>query len=285
MAEAGTKKKYLDKYDTEEEAAKGVAELEKKYGDQSNELGQLRAQVQQMQQVVTGYADYVKQADPIVKFYSENAPEIKTWFDSRGQNRPAGSNANGQITPNQAQQTAQQTAGYEWLSPQEKQTLAQEILYQVNTAHVAPWQQKWEGQAQQFATNLQNQNRAFTDVLWRTLERVIPPDKLAEARAWHEESLRFADPTKLDPMKVAGEFLGVRSENATLRARVAEFEKQNTEREKAAVPSFGSGSSSSLTADAPDAPKNKEERFQRVMSDLKTEHGTEGVHSMFPSLG
>ena len=70
-----------------------------------------------------------------------------------------------------------------------------------------------------------------------------------------------------------------------MKAQLADFQKQNEEREKAAVPSFGSGSSSSLTTDAPDAPKNKEERLQRVMSDLKTEHGTEGVHSLFPSLG
>ena len=270
-------KKFAGKYDTPEAMEAAYAELEKKLGEQGQHLGQ-------MQQSLAEFQAYYKQADPIVKFYSDNAPAIKQWFDARGQH---GGGANGQVqqqVQQQAQQIAQQTEGYQWLTPQEKAGLQQEIVNHISESVVAPWQQKWEGAANQFATQLQNQNRAFTDVLWRTFERVLPPEKLAEARKWHEQALQFADPSKLDPMKVAGDFLGIQSENATLKSQLEEWKGKYEAREKAEVPSLGLGSSS-LTADAPEAPKSKQERFERVMSDVKQEHGPEGARVLFPSLG
>lgn len=268
-------KKFAGKYDTPEAMEAAYAELEKKLGEQGQHLGQ-------MQQSLAEFQTYYKQADPIVKFYSDNAPAIKQWFDARGQNGNANGGANG--VAQQAQQIAQQTEGYQWLTPQEKAGLQQEIVKHISESVVAPWQQKWEGVANQFATQLQNQNRAFTDVLWRTFERVLPPEKLAEARKWHEQALQFADPSKLDPMKVAGDFLGIQSENATLKSQVDEWKTKYEAREKAEIPSLGLGSSS-LTAEAPEAPKNKQERFERVMTDTKNQSGAEGTRALFPSLG
>ena len=280
MAEDKTEKKtdgrkFAGKYESPEALEAAYAELEQKLGQQGQALGQ-------MQQSLAGYAEYHKQADPIVKFYADHQNEFKQWFSTRGQQGAANGAANGM--QQQAQQIAQQQPGYEWLTPQEKAGLQQEIVKQIQESVVGPWTKQFQTSAEQFAANLQNQNRAFTDVVWRTFERVLPPEKLAEARKWHEQALLFADPSKLDPMKVAGDFLGIQSENATLKSQVEEWKTKYEAREKAEGPSFGVGSSS-LTADAPEAPKDKGERFQRVMADVKNENGVEGVRALFPSLG
>jgi len=281
-------KKLAGKYETPEALEKAYQELEAKLGEQGKQLGEAMKLVEQ-------YKPWVEKAIPVVDWYSKNVEKVNAWVAS-GMQVGAAPPANGNGQPSngavaaadaQARAAAAGTAGYEWLTPQEKAALVGDIRNAILTETLKPWTESFTQQAQAFANTLQqqtqNQHKSFTDVLWRTFERVLPKEKLDEVKAWHEASLRFADPSKIDPMKIGDEFVSMTAENASLKARIADFEKKQQDTEKASVPAlFGSLSPDTAAPNDTAAPESREDRFKAVMHDVQTQHGPEGVRSMFP---
>ena len=77
--------------------------------------------------------------------------------------------------------------------------------------------------------------RAAADVMWRTLQFVMPPDKIEAARKWHEEAMKYADPSKIDPMEAANNVLSLTSERDRLKTQVDEMTKARETADKAAL--------------------------------------------------
>ena len=103
-------------------------------------------------------------------------------------------------------------------------------------------------------------------------------------RDWHTEALRFADPRNIDPMQVASEALESKRQLAEYKTKLKEQEDRLAEREKQdAAMLTGTRpftlSSTSAKADAP--PPSREDRMGSVLQTIKSEHGTEGVQSLF----
>ena len=279
MAEAA--KKLANRYESPEALEKAYLEMEAVLGKQGLELGEMKKLVEQ-------YKPWVEKAIPVVEWYGKHADKVAAWV-AKGMPVEAAAPAKGEVAAAdaQARQAAAGTAGYEWLTPQEKQQLVGDLRSAILNDTLKPWTESFTKQAQDFAaglqTQFQNQHRSFTDVLWRTFERVLPKEKLDEVKAWHEASLRFADPSKIDPMKLGEEFVGLSGENASLKARIADFEKRQAEVAKAEVPSLFGGPSPDITAPADTgAPTTREERFKAVLANVQAEHGPEGVKTLFP---
>ena len=271
------------KYKTQEEAEKGFKELEAKLGTQGTELGE-------MKKVIAQYQPWVEKAIPVVEWYGKHADKVNQWVQ-KGMPVEAPAPAAASAADATARAAAANTAGYEWLTPQEKQGLVSDIRNAILTETLKPWTESFTQQAQKFATDMANrfdhQHKSFTDVMWQTLSRTVPKDKMDEARAWHEAALRFADPSKIDPMKMGDEFIGLHTENAGLKAKLAEAEKRQSEFEKASVPSlFGSASPDSASSTDTATPESREDRFKAVMGAVQAEHGPEGLRTLFdvPSL-
>lgn len=283
MAE-GTKK-LAGKYDTPEAMEKAYLELEARLGTQGTELGE-------MKKLVAQYQSWVEKAIPVVDWYAKHEEKVNAWV---GKGMPveaapaSGAQPNAAAVEAAARSAAANTVGYEWLTPQEKAGLVGDIRNAILNETLKPWTESFTQQAQQFANGLtqkfDQQHRSFTDVLWRTFERVLPKEKLDEVKAWHEASLKFADPSKIDPMKMGEEFVGLSTELASAKARIADFEKKQSDFEKASVPSlFGSPSPDITAPNDNAAPVSREDRFKAVMNDVQTQHGPEGVRGLFPSL-
>ena len=283
MAE-DAKKKLANKYDTAEEMEKAYLALEAKLGQQGTEVGELK-------KLIATYQPWVEKAIPVVEWYGKHADRVNQWI-TKGMPVEAQPAAAAPAAADAAARTAAaNTAGYEWLTPAEKQGLVADIRTAILTETLKPWTESFTQQAQKFATDMtarfDNQHKSFTDVMWQTLSRTVPKDKMDEARAWHEASLRFADPSKIDPMKMGDEFIGLHTENASLKAKLEAAEKRQSDFEKAQVPSFFGSISPDITAPATaDAPADRDARFKNVMTQVQTEHGPEGLRTLFdtPSL-
>jgi len=138
------------------------------------------------------------------------------------------------------------------------------------------------GRAKQVEDALLNHQKSFSDVLWKTLERALPPDKIAEMRDWHTEALRFADPRNIDPMQVASEALEAKRQISEYKTKLKEHEDRLAEREKqdaAMLTGSRPFTLSSTKADAP--PASREDRMGSVLQSVKTEHGSDGVQTLF----
>ena len=278
MTEAA--KKLANRYESPEALEKAYLEMEAVLGKQGLELGEMKKLVEQ-------YKPWVEKAVPVVEWYGKHADKVAAWVAKGMPVEAAAGTQPAVAAADDAARRAAATAGYEWLTPQEKQQLVGDIRGAILNDTLKPWTESFTKQAQEFATGLQtqfqNQHRSFTDVLWRTFERVLPKEKLDEVKAWHEASLRFADPSKIDPMKLGEEFVKLSGDNASLTARLAEMEKKQAEVAKAEVPSLFGGPSPDITAPADTgAPTTREERFKAVLANVQAEHGPEGVKTLFP---
>lgn len=289
------------KYETMEEAEKGIAELHKKFGDQSKQLGELRKQAEAQQA-------YLQQATPILQWYQQNyqgiqqmmtqpqrqaQPQAQAYgYNGQPGAYPGAAYGHAQGQPANGQAAGAQAALMNLLTPEEQRALAEQVSRQVQETAIAPWQQQFGkqvetallGRAKQVEDALLNHQKSFSDVLWKTLERALPPDKIAEMRDWHTEALKYADPRNIDPMEVANQQLEMRKKLADYEARTKEYETKLAEREKQdAAMLTGTRpftlSSSSAKADAP--PPSREDRMGSVLQTIKSEHGTEGVQSLF----
>ena len=288
-------KAYFGKYDTIEEAEKGFAELNKKLAEQSKELGTMRKQV-------TEQTDYLQKATPILQWYQQNYQGIQQMMSQprqpQGQSaqpaysQPGAAYGHAAGQPANGQAAGAQAALMNLLTPEEQRALAEQVSRQVQETAIAPWQQQFVkqvqdamlGRAKQVEDALLNHQKSFSDVLWKTLERALPPDKIAEMRDWHTEALRFADPRNIDPMQVASEALESKRQLAEYKTKLKEHEDRLAEREKQdAAMLTGTRpftlSSTSTQADAP--PASREDRMGSVLQSVKTEHGSDGVHALF----
>lgn len=285
-------KAYFGKYDSLEEAEKGFAELNKKLAEQSKELGTMRKQV-------TEQTEYLQKATPILQWYQQNYQGIQQMMSqprqqaAQPQYAAQPGQANWQAANQPANGQAASTAALmNLLTPEEQRVLTEQVSRQVQETAIAPWQQQFVkqvqdamlGRAKQVEDALLNHQKSFSDVLWKTLERALPADKIAEMRDWHTEALRFADPRNIDPMQVASEALEAKRQISEYKTKLKEQEDRLAEREKQdAAMLTGTRpftlSSTSTQADAP--PASREDRMGSVLQSVKTEHGSDGVQTLF----
>lgn len=296
------KQKEEQGFRTLAEAEEAYAKLQSKLGKQGEELGTLRQQMEQATNTLNQYAAWAQKAAPVVDWYRENAEEVqRRWqaFEPGGvvhnqgatngqpQNGQA-AQAAGQAAWAQAAQAVDQDPALQGLSPQQRQALISDVANTIMQQSLVPWTQNFSRQAQEYAKKAQDAVMAtlkgHTDVLWRSLEHVIPKDKIEGLKKWHEQSLKFADPSKIDPMTHAREWMDLSSENETLKSQLADINKQKEEQAKAAAaPSVLGGAPPEGASAAAGRPASKQDRFDRVMEQVKTQHGPEGVQSLFGS--
>lgn len=272
----------MAKFKTQEEAEAAHTALEAKLGEQGTELGTLRQQMQQAMQGLNQYAAWAKEAQPIVDWYGKNEGEVKRrWALAEQPAQPA--NGGGAVAA--AGAIAQQQPGFQWLTPEEKGAFIQEIAGNLMQQHLAPWTKQFAGQAETYAKQAQEaiaaQLRSHTDVMWRSLAYLHPKDKIDELKKWHDQALKFADPSKLDPMQHAQEWLNLSGENQRLKDQMADYDKKQQDREKAAAPSVLGGAPPDAASTTAPRSNSKDDRFSRVMETVKTEHGPEAAHALF----
>ena len=293
-----SKGKFLGKYETMEDAEKGHTELERKFGEQGKEYGTIKKQVEAMQTDLAKYQDWAKGAAPIVEWYSKYNQPISQWWQQFNTGQPA--QGQGQPTPQQGQQAwnvaanqVAQTPGVEFLTPQERQTLTQQTAQQIIQQTLAPWTQQFAKSVETYAQQtgdkmrgeLDQRHKAMSDVLWRTLERVIPPDKLKEVQDWHNESLKYADPKNIDPMKISSEVLGMRSKMAQMETDLKTEREKSSKYEQESLGSLGNGGGLfRKSSDQKEMPTSREDRLKNVMGNVKENVGMEGLREVFPTL-
>jgi hypothetical protein len=259
------KKKYLDRFDTEDELVQAFSGLEKKLGEQGNELGQTRKQAEEALAAIKQYAEYVAQAKPIVDWYGANEQDIRAWVAGKG------------TGPKEPHKSASAL-----LTPEEEGALltkAEERL----TKKLADQNAQWQAMAKQIMDGWNNQLKAHTDVWWRTMQFVAEPEKIERAKAFHEEAIKFADPKNFDAMKIAQDFLESRAKLAERDQDLSKRDARIAELEKAAVPSFGSHPAPTLFPAEPPAAKTKEERQAAVLANVQQEVGADAWRDFFPS--
>src|SRR3990167_8639882 len=216
MADDKKTKKYLEKYDTDEELVRAYTELEKKLGGQGEELGTSRKQMDEAKKALDEYAKYVQQLKPAADWITANQQSLQQyqqWLQNGGANQPQPPAA-----------TTGKTSLLDLMTPEEKQALYSEAARHFETSVFKPWQGQFNTQLQKLADEraktvadqMAHSQRAFTEVLWRTMQRGFPEDKIKEMREWHEQALAMADPAKFDPMKAADEHLRLRGDLSKL---------------------------------------------------------------------
>lgn len=294
-------KRLAEKYSEDPQAfAKGYAELERKLSEQGKELGTLRKQAEKAQEA----ADNAKQWKPIVDWYNANYPAIQQMFSQakNGQNQTQHVQQAQQMQQSQqVQQAAVQQAqatipGFDWMTPQEQTRLVNGIAQDITQRILAPWTQtfaknveSWaETQKKQMFDQFNKQQQASMDVLWRTFEQIVDKDKLDRARTFHTEALKYADPSKINPMDLAHQTLEARTKQAAMEEELKQLKADKEAREKATTPSLGANPSSTLFQPALNggkpSPQSPDDRFARVMETVNKEHGGDAVRETFPAL-
>ena len=276
-------KKYLEKYDTDEELVKAYTELEKRLGGQGEELGTARKQMDEAKKALDEYAKYVQQLKPYADWFQQNQPSMQQyqqWLQRGGAAQAAPAAAAGKNNL------------LDLMTPEEKQSLYAEAARSFESSVFKPWQQQFNTQlqkladerAKQVSDQMAHSQRAFTEVLWRTMQRGFPEDKIKEMREWHEQALAMADPAKFDPMKAADEHLRLRGDLSKMtdekKALQTEFEKL----QKQAIPASGGEPPAQWVAKDDTAPKTREERMSKVMGETKEGVGAEAFHDFFSTL-
>ena len=282
-ADAKVAKKYLNKYETDDELVKAYEELEKKLGGQGEELGSLRKQGEEAQRALAEYAKYVQQVKPYADWVQANQQSLgqyQQWVQGGGRGAPAAAATPGKNTL------------LDLMTPEEKQALYSEAARTFESSVFKPWQQQFNTQlqrladerAKQLADQVAHNQRAFTEVLWRTMQRGFPEDKIKEMREWHEQALAMADPAKFDPMKAADEYLGLRGKLSKIEEEKGALSKELETLRKQALPPAGGEPPAQWVAKDDAAPKNRDERYQKVMEDTREKVGAEGFRDFFSTL-
>ena len=266
----------VDKYQEDPAAfAKGYRELEKKLSKQGEEVGTLRKKADDSEKAMTQLSEYTKTAKPIVDWYTQNQAALQQGVQG-------------------AQNKAASNTGVSILTPEEQQALINSAAQYMQQRVIGPWSQQFTQQVEAYAKKqreeleaaLSQRNQTSTQILWNALERALPKDKVDSLREYHTEALRFADPSKVDPLKMADEMIETKAQLAEFREKVKQFEKEKDDAAKAAIPSYGNGNGVFAPKAAGDkakesVPQTREDRFKRVMEDVKTKHGNEGLEQLF----
>lgn len=290
--------KFLGKYDTLEDAEKGHSELEKKYGEQAKTYGEQKKQYEQMQAEFQKYQQWANEAKPIVEWYTRNQQPISQWWNAHqgqsGQGQGQVNYGQAQQAMGQAAQMVAQTPGVELLTPQEKQALISQTAQTLIQQTLGPWTnqfaksvESWgQNQSKQIEAQLDQRHKAFSDVMWRTLERLVPQDKLTEARQWHDEALKYADPKNIDPLSLASERLELMSKSSRLENELKTEREKRENYEKQAMGTLGDsgGGLFRKPSDLKEMPKSRDERYKNVLGSVKEAVGVEGLRETFPSI-
>ena len=282
------KLKYANKFTTEAELEAAYTELEKKFGDHSNELGQTRKQVEESQRALAAYAEQMQQLQPYAQWYATNQNSINLynqWLQNGGQ---------GQAPAAAAQPNGGQRSLVDLLTPEEKKALFTEFVQTFDSGVFKPWQQNFAQQLERLATerqqavleNVTKNQRAFTEVLWRTMQHALPEDKVTAMRDWHTKALEMGDPSKFDPMKMADEYLSTQSRLSTMEAEKKALEAEREKWQKDSLPVVAGGRNGGAWLKPDDtAPVDKQERFERAMKDTTERVGRDAVKEAFGGRG
>lgn len=278
------KKKYAGKFDSDEELAKAYTELEKKLGGQGEELGQTKRQFEEAQKALATYAQQLQQLTPYADWYRSNEQALAMY-----QNWLKEQQAGGPRQPVAAQNGGK--SPLDILTPEERDALFMESAKRFESQIFKPWQEQFGKQLQTLADErakaiseqTQKSQQAFTEVLWRTIQRGLPEDKVKAMREWHEQAIQMANVN--DPMKAADEWLTLKSELAKITDEKKALQTEHEKLQKASLPSVSGAESPGWAAPPEDAPKNRSERFSRVMSDTKEKVGAEGMRDFFGRPG
>lgn len=284
QSDASPKKKYLDKFASEDELVKAYTELEQRLGKQSAEVGDLRKQYEQAVQAMQQYAEAVSQLRPYADWFAQNQQALQLYTQWMQQHQQSG-----QASPN----GQRQQAVLDLLTPDERQALLAEATKTFEEKALRPYMDQLNQQLHKMAEERERrvldqigqQQRAFTEVLWRTWQRVLPEDKVREMREWHEQALAMADPQKFDPMKAADEFLSHKQKVSTLEEQLKALEAEREKWQKDQTASLaGSPSPVDWAAPADDAPKTADERRQRVLRETQEAVGREAFRDFFTGV-
>src|SRR3990167_7435830 len=135
-------KKYLEKYDTDEELVKAYTELEKRLGGQGEELGTARKQMDEAKKALDEYAKYVQQLKPYADWFQQNQPSMQQyqqWLQRGGAAQAAPAAAAGKNNL------------LDLMTPEEKQSLYAEAARSFESSVFKPWQQQFNTQLQKLA--------------------------------------------------------------------------------------------------------------------------------------
>lgn len=274
--------KVLEKYGNDpNKVAEAYAELEEKLGAQGIELGDLRKKSEDATHTVQQYADYVKNAKPVVDWYAQNQDRIREIWQQASQ-QPA----------RQVQHNGSTASSL--LTQDEQNALIALAMQQTQQQVLAPWSQKFAKDAEDWVgkkmaemnDSFEKKQKAYAQVWWKTLEHAVPKESVESLRQLHEEATKYADPSKIDPFKYAEEAMDHKAKLAEYEDKIKTFEKEREDREKSTIPSLGNGQGLFPKDEGDKAktvPKTRDERFGAVMDQVKTTHGSDGLATLFGS--
>lgn len=270
--------KVLEKYGNDpNKVAEAYAELEEKLGAQGIELGDLRKKSEDATNTVQQYAEYVKNAKPVVDWYAQNQDRIREMW-----NQAAQQPANRQI----------QNYASNLLTQEEQQALMAAAAQYTQQNVLAPWSQRFAQEADiyvgkkmaEMTEAFDKKQKAYAQVWWKTLEHAVPKDSVEKLRVLHEEATKYADPSKIDPFKFAEESMDTRAKLAEYEEKIKTYEKDRETREKAAIPSLGNNQGL-FPKEGGDkqkpVPKTRDDRFGAVMDQVTATHGSDGLAALF----
>lgn len=280
--DATAKKKLADKYETAEDLEKAYMELQKTLGTQGGELGTLRKQSEEAQQALMAYAQAMQQYKPVYDWFAANQANLQQygqWLQARQTGAAQGP----------ANQAINQGA-LALLTAEEQQQLVNRAVQEFQRSVFDPWRQTFDKQLTQLADQrsqtikgeTDERLKAYTEVLWRTFQHAFDKPTVDKLRNWHERSLRYVDKS-FDPMVAAKEELDLQAALDELKTKNAELQKSIEAKDRELMPSLGRTESTvDWAAKREDAPKGRDERFQRVMTDTLEKSGREAVRDLFP---
>lgn len=260
--------------------AKAYAELEAKMAEQGQELGTTRKQAeaaQQLQAQLQQYQQWAQQVTPGIQWLQQNQNQLQEyakWLQARGQPPPSNNydNSNSLLTQD------------------ERNALLEEATKRVQEQALKPFQDQLNQQLQKLADDRTKQvtdssmaqQRANMDVMWKTLEYLAEQsgqrEALDRARTWHEEALKYADPSKIDPMQVARERLDLQSERDRLNAELETLKKQQAEQEERAAGLLSGNTGGALGYSKEDLkPKSRDDIFKASVESVKNAYGADGL--------
>ena len=286
MADEKKPKKYAGKFDSDAELEKAYQELESKLGKQGEELGLTKKQIEEAQRAMEQYAAHVQQLSPYAQWYQTNQNSLQLynqWLQSGGQ------------TPHPNAQPAaaaqNQNSIVNLLTPEEKQALYKEFVSNFDTGVFKPWQQNFAQQLDRLANeraqgvleSVNKNQRAFTEVLWRTMQHGLPEERVAAMREWHNKALELGDPTKFDPMKAADDYLSVQRRLSDFESKEKAWETEREKLQRDSMPALagGRGANSDWLKPAEEAPKTKFDRMEAVFNETTEKVGRDAFKEAF----
>lgn len=280
------KRKFADRYDTEEELEKGYVELMKKLDTQGGEVGTLRKQAETATAAAQQQDAYIKSVSPWMQALQGN-PQIQQLLQ------------NPQVLQQliQGQQAATQTpadTSTDILTEAERQRIMQATSQMVLKDVLPNWWQQVAKGVEQWGVNqgrtieekmLANQ-KAANELYWRSMDYLAPEDKREALKQFHAKSLEYADPSKLDPMELASKALSSEHRITALEAENATMKKAAEEATAASLNSLGDPSGFFPAKDEKDTVrKGSDDIFRDALKDVEAEHGREGVSLLSGGLG